>query len=196
MSAVTIRLFAADLDGTLLGNDPSRRRLNTRWALLPAESRPLLCYNTGRMIADVLQLIERRVLLEPDYIISGVGTQIYDFRAGRVLKDFAEILEEGWDSATVESLMEGMDLPLEKQPAHFQMQFKSSWYLHDAGDAEIAAIRRLLDEAGLQTPCRLFQRTPPGHSAEMGQQRQCAALAAAPPGYRTAKRPRRRRQRQ
>ena len=150
MSAETIRLFASDLDGTLLGHDPARRRLLTRWALLPEGERPLLCYNTGRMLDDVLQLVERRILAPPDFIISGVGTNIYDFHAGSVVKEFAEILEEGWDSTSVEETMTSLELPLERQPAHFQTAFKSSWYLHDAGDAAIATVRRSLDEAGLQ----------------------------------------------
>lgn len=151
MSVGKIRLFATDLDGTLLGDDSARRKLLTRWSLLPDDARPLLCYNTGRMLDDVLQLIERRVLAAPDYIISGVGTNIYDYHAGSVVVAFAEILEEGWDSARVEAVIGALALPLEKQPAHFQTAFKSSWYLHDAGDADIAALRRSLDDAGLQT---------------------------------------------
>ena len=151
MSVGKIRLFATDLDGTLLGDDSARRKLLTRWSLLPDDARPLLCYNTGRMLDDVLQLIERRVLAAPDYIISGVGTNIYDYHAGSVVEAFSEILEEGWDSARVEAVIGALALPLEKQPAHFQTAFKSSWYLHDAGDADIAALRRSLDDAGLET---------------------------------------------
>lgn len=141
--------FASDLDGTLLGEDKAREQFNQTWNTLPRESRPKLCYNTGRMLDDVLNLVQRNILPEPDYIISGVGTNIYDFHNHQLLKEFAEILDEGWEIDQVEEILTSLPYPLEKQPAHFQNTYKSSWYFDDAQPEEINEIEQQLESANL-----------------------------------------------
>ncbi len=66
-SAPTIRLFSSDLDGTLLGNPESARRFKTAWDLLPRRDRPLLVYNTGRLVEDVRSLVDRGELPAPGF---------------------------------------------------------------------------------------------------------------------------------
>jgi sucrose-6F-phosphate phosphohydrolase len=147
----TIRLFSSDLDGTLLGDREAARQFKLHWQNLDPGTRPLLCYNTGRLIDDVKQLIQSGQLPEPDYIISGVGTHIYDYTNHTVLKEFFEILEEGWDSQRVEETMMNLPLPVEKQPAHYQNAYKSSWFLSDASEEDIQLLTEALEEAGLDT---------------------------------------------
>ena len=48
-----IKLFSTDLDGTLLGNPEATLRFATAWAALPAATRPLLVYNSGRLVDEV-----------------------------------------------------------------------------------------------------------------------------------------------
>lgn len=151
MTPRTIRLFSSDLDGTLLGDHDAARQFKLLWENQDPDTRPLLCYNTGRLIDDVKQLIQSGQLPEPDYIISGVGTHIYDYKNQTVLKEFFEILEEGWDSQRVEERMLHLPLPVEKQPAHYQNAYKSSWFLSDASEAEIQLLTEALEEAGLDT---------------------------------------------
>ena len=86
----TIRLFSSDLDGTLLGNPESSRRFRTAWELLPRRERPLLVYNSGRLVEDVRHLVERGELPAPDFVIGGVGTQVVDFRGRIDFKDSGE----------------------------------------------------------------------------------------------------------
>ena len=71
----SIRLFATDLDGTLLGNPESAQRFKEAWENLPRSQRPCLVYNSGRSIKDTLSLIAARKLTEADYLIGGVGTE-------------------------------------------------------------------------------------------------------------------------
>jgi len=144
-----IRLFSSDLDGTLLGVEAGANLFKVTWEQLPEAERPLLCYNTGRLLDDVAQLLRVAPLPRPDYIISGVGTSIYDAGTRTVMKEFAEILEEGWDQERVESVAAASGLELEKQPAHFQNPYKSSWFLDEADPEQIEALIALLEAAGL-----------------------------------------------
>lgn len=101
------------------------------------------------MLDDVQDLIFHGKLPPPDYVISGVGTSVYDHRAGTVMKDFAEILDEGWDNGRVAAVLEQSPLALTRQPDHFQDTYKSSWYLDDAAPQEIDALQADLEAADL-----------------------------------------------
>lgn len=144
-----IRLFSSDIDGTLLGHAQSLNQFQTQWQQLSSEYRPMLCYNSGRLIHDVRQLIKENKLPEPDFIIGGVGTAIFDYKADKTLKEFAEILEEGWDTQKVEEVITAMPYPITKQPSHFQNSFKSSWYFDDAPAVAIQEIENNLEAAEL-----------------------------------------------
>jgi len=144
-------IFVSDLDNTLVGHNESLRDFSLTWAALPKDCRPLLVYNTGRLLEDTLKLIRKTDLPNPDYVIAGVGTTIYDFRNRKTVKAFTEVLEEGWDREKVEQVLTSLNLPLKKQPAHFQNDFKSSWYLADAEDETLETIRLALEKAELDT---------------------------------------------
>lgn len=144
-----IDLFATDLDGTLLGNPAATEHFNGLWRDVPAESRPLLIYNTGRMLDDVLARVEGGELLPPDYIVSGVGTDIFDVAAGRSIAAYQDYIGDGWDKAAVEALILQVMPHAELQPEAFQTPVKSSWYVDDSSGHEVDRLRRMIREAGL-----------------------------------------------
>ena len=148
MSTATIRLFCSDLDNTILGNSESARRFVSAWKGIPAGRRPLLVYNSGRLVADMERLVAEGRLHAPDYYIGGVGTRVFDVRGKKVIEDFSAYIREGWDRARAEAVA-AQTPGILPQPDEFQEEFKSSWYLDSATPEVLHDLERRLASAGL-----------------------------------------------
>lgn len=145
-----IRLFSTDLDGTLIGNPESTRRFRLAWENISPNERPLLVYNSGRLVPDVEQVIVAEQLPRPDYLIGGVGTQIHEVRTGNRLHEFDELLRPDWNLEAVKTIL-GRIPGIVEQPDQFQNDFKSSWYLQRATRAVLDKLAAELSAAGLKT---------------------------------------------
>ncbi|MCB1121037.1 MAG: HAD-IIB family hydrolase [Verrucomicrobiae bacterium] len=143
-----IKFFSTDIDGTLLGKPDALARFNATWDAKLNKQLPKLCYNTGRMQEDMLDLVEGGLLVQPDYMICGVGTSIYDFKKQETIKQFSDVLEEGWNRDTAVDVMTN-HTPAKLQPSHYQAPYKSSWYWTDAATADIESLEARLESAGL-----------------------------------------------
>jgi sucrose-6-phosphatase len=144
-----IRLFSTDLDGTLLGNPEAVQRFAAAWRSIDEDVRPLLVYNSGRLVADMQGLVAAGVLPAPDYYIGGVGTQIHDAGRDEALDAFTARLREDWDRDRVHALLAALP-GARPQPDEYQHEFKTSWFLDHAPPAQLAALRAALAEAGLR----------------------------------------------
>lgn len=145
-----IKLLSLDIDNTLINEQSLDGKFGEYWNNGLQENRPLLCYNTGRLLDDTLGLVKDNVLPKPHYIISGVGTNIFDVREKRVVKEFSEILEEGWDIDRVQQIVNQLPFSIEKQPAHFQHAYKQSYFFENASPKDVDYIEQLFRETDLE----------------------------------------------
>jgi len=94
-------LLAADLDGTLLGDETGETWLKA----LAREHAPsfYLAYLTGRDHFTVLELVEAGRLPKPDYLCSNVGTTLLALNdpQNSLGKKFWSLVDPAWDLETV-----------------------------------------------------------------------------------------------
>ena len=140
-----IKLFCSDLDGTLVGNPEATHRFTAAWESI-GPKRPLLCFSSGRLLADVHELLKLESLPKPDYLITGVGTEIFDQNTAAPIGDYPNSYRNGWDLKRVENVLEKIP-GISRQPQEFLHSFKSSWHLHDANQSVLESLRSRLREA-------------------------------------------------
>lgn len=100
-------LLAADIDGTLLGDEAGQMELMALASTHRASFR--LAYVTGRYEGSVLRIIEEGFLPRPDYIFSNVGTDLLDLNDpnNRLGQKYASRVGSEWDLETIYRLGEG-----------------------------------------------------------------------------------------
>ncbi len=145
---MTPKLFSTDLDGTLLGNPEATARFRLAWEARPPVDRPLLVYNSGRMIEDMMELMAEKILPPADYLIAAVGTRIFNVTTGHALGEFEITLDEGWALDVIENLVSRLP-GVEAQPPALLNPHKSSWFLHHAPPEVLLRLQQDLADAGL-----------------------------------------------
>jgi sucrose-6-phosphatase len=138
-------LLVSDLDNTLVGDDQALSVLNQ--SLQKNRERISLIYATGRSYASTRELQREHTLLEPDFWVTGVGSEIY--HQGTQDLQWAEQISEGWDRAQAVSIAQKFS-PLSLQPNSEQNPHKISYFLDpDANTDILIDLQWALTAAGL-----------------------------------------------
>ncbi|MEP3836996.1 MAG: HAD-IIB family hydrolase [Algibacter sp.] len=143
-----INFLSFDIDNTLIDFHTHKSNFRKTWKKYKPKD-IVLTYNTGRLIDDVLNLIDKGILPEPDYIISGVGTHIYNYKDKCVVKEFNNVLDDGWDLKAVEDLIQNIDHPISDQPTKFQHAYKRSYFFHNASPELITSVEKGFENANM-----------------------------------------------
>ncbi len=143
-----IRVFATDLDDTIVDDSAGESLFRAAWESLEPERRPLLVYNTGRSVADVQWLVLERRLPAAEFIIGGVGTEFHDPLDTRATEEFRVNISDGWDRDAVSRVVD-QNTTAHLQPPEFCNSHKLSWHWPRATKAEIFRLEYRLREAGL-----------------------------------------------
>lgn len=142
------RLLSSDIDGTLAGDREASLRFARFWSGLAPDSRPLLVYNSGRLIDDILEYTADEGLPKADFVIGGVGTMLSADDHPHLEADYAASLGAGYDAEAIGAMLEAMD-GIGRQPLRYQHERKSSWYFHDATEESLAELESRLKARGL-----------------------------------------------
>ncbi len=141
------RLLATDLDGTFIGDAEAMHRL---WRLLD-EADITIAFSTGRHLPSIEAFYaeaetERRAAA----CVCMVGTEIWHASGDGYVVDesWSTTISASWDKEGVEAILRGIPGAV-MQSEEWQSRFKSSYYLEDDVEVQLAAIRRELDEQGL-----------------------------------------------
>jgi sucrose phosphatase-like protein len=140
-------LLISDLDGTLIG-DEEALKVFAKWIQAHKDFLSLV-YATGRTFDSVVQEIQTTALPEPNVIITSVGTDIYDYPSGELMKIWHEKINKNWDAETVRKLFSSHS-ELELQPEQFQSAFKASYYLPDASHEQILKLKKQLRKTSIE----------------------------------------------
>lgn len=139
-------LLAADIDGTLLGDESGEALLHQ--FIAQHAGRVTLAYVTGRHLSSVLELIAEQRLPHPRFICSEVGTAILDLRnsANHIGQAYAAQVSDSWDLETIYQLGAGDGIS-RQEFASGQPRFQAGFYW-DARPESLQAFHERLASIG------------------------------------------------
>ncbi len=126
--AVTSFLFVTDLDHTFVGNDDALVELSDRLEQHRQAYGTKIVYATGRSPQLYRELQIEKNLMQPDALVSSVGTEIYLDGSDTPDSSWSAILSPGWDRDVVLSITQNYP-ELILQPNSEQRPFKVSFFL-------------------------------------------------------------------
>lgn len=135
-------LLAADIDGTLLGDEAGEAALKDLFENAAGQAK--LALITGRSLPTIEPLIQQGRLPQPDYICADVGTELFDChdahnRLGQV---YTARVAQNWDLKQIYRLGVGEGVSIQDFP-HGQPRFQAGFYWDGQPETLLAFRQRL-----------------------------------------------------
>lgn len=142
-------LFVTDLDNTLVGDDRSMDVLNEHLHQHRQAYGTKIVYSTGRSLTSYQQLKTQKNLLEPDVLITAVGTEIYHANTNTPDTAWSNVLSQDWDREQVVATAAHFS-DLVNQPEPEQRPYKVSYFLtEEVAPQLLPRLESILLERGL-----------------------------------------------
>ena len=130
-------LLITDLDNTLVGDDLATKRLNQY--LIDHREHYVVVYATGRSYNSAKHLMRECELIEPNYWITGVGTEIY-FQ-DRLDFNWANQISTDWQREAISCFVTSRFPQLKLQAKEEQNPWKLSFDLLDSTHEQISQLQ-------------------------------------------------------
>ncbi len=143
-------LFVTDLDHTLVGDDAALEELNKQLNQHRQEYGTKIVYATGRSRTSYQQLKAEKSLIDPDALVTAVGTEIYlNPSEDSFDPEWAQKLSQGWNrESAVAAAAHYADLVPQEESE--QRPFKVSYFLTEEAALEVVPrLESQLVSAGL-----------------------------------------------
>ncbi len=142
-------LLVCDIDGTLILPGENNPGLEEFARFLEARrDRIVFVLNSGRSLDEMAEVAENGPIPRPDWLVCGVGTELYsDFDPGAPDREWESLVMGDWAREEIREALSDVE-GLEEQEAWLQHHAKLSYYI-DAWDAETQAA--LLEELDRKT---------------------------------------------
>lgn len=132
-------ILISDMDDTLTGNSEAILEFNE--IMSNNRSRFYLVYSSGRFKDSLLSVIEEEGLIEPDALISNVGTEIFYAPDWEPDEEWRTRVKAEWDKNRIQEKLKRF--PVEPQP--HPKEFTASYYVDEENQSSVADIRRELE---------------------------------------------------
>ena len=141
------RLILADIDNTLTGDDDAMQAFFE--LIASAEENIGFGIATGRRYEDVIELMDRYEIPNPEVLITSVGTEIYYGKNYTLDRSWQEHINFRWEPDQIREILSGVD-GMFIQEDNEQSQYKISYRVDFSIAPSLANIRRLLRENGIR----------------------------------------------
>lgn len=143
-------VLVSDIDETLTGDEEGIRQFNK--IMLANREKFYLVYSSGRFKESILSVIEKERLIQPDAIISNMGTEIYYAPNWDIDKEWEKIIGKNWNKGKIASILSGFYL----QPQPYEKKFVIPYYIEEESIAK--KVRETLKGHRVKVICtRSFQ---------------------------------------
>jgi sucrose-phosphate synthase len=140
-------MLVCDIDDTLTGNHATIEKLND---FVMRREDVIFGVATGRTLESALQTLKAWAVIEPEFVIAAVGTEIYaNFGHLEANEKWRRHIRFRWQPEKIRNVLSGMQM-LRPQEQAAQTVFKISYYCDNAGPHTVTAIKSLLRKNLLQ----------------------------------------------